>query len=213
MLRALIEAGMDVARIGLAHGTSADHLAKIRALREAASECGRTIGVIVDLPGPKVRCGEFPEGGVDIIAGTEVEIVPGSAASTGRRITVQYPHLAEDVEPGDHVVLGDGTVELCVEGPNDDGVAASVVHGGHLEGRPGAHLPAERIRLSTPTDEDARLLEAVRPAEPDVIAVSFVRDGDDVAKARELIGEGPLVLAKIETRSAVQHLDAVGRAG
>ena len=208
-LTALVEAGMDVARLGLAHGTPDEHVAMVATIREVAKAAGRPVGVLVDLPGPKVRAGEFPEGGVDLLAGSQVRLVPGERPSDAECIVVEYPTLVEDVEPGDHVVLGDGSVLLRIEVEDGRGLCALVIHGGHLQGRPGVHLPAEKVRLSTPTDDDLELIEAIRPAGPDFVAVSFVREADDVVRTREAIGGGPMMVAKIETRAAVGHLDEI----
>ena len=208
-LGALIDAGMDVARLGLAHGTPDEHVAMVATIREVAASAGRPVGVLVDLPGPKVRAGEFADGGVDLVAGSQVRLVTGEQPSDAERIVVEYPTLLEDVEPGDHVVLGDGSVLLRIEVEDRQGLCALVIHGGHLQGRPGVHLPAEKVRLSTPTDDDLDLIEAIRPAAPDFVAVSFVREADDVTRTREAVGGGPMMVAKIETRAAVSHLDEV----
>ena len=206
----LIEAGMDVARIGLAHGTIDEHLEKIARIRAAAAELGKPVAVLVDLPGPKIRCGEFASPGVDLPEGSTVTIIPGEAPSTAQLLHIDYGDFLWDVAPGDPVVLGDGAVVLRLETVDETSATAVVEHGGRLLGRPGAHLPAEKLRLPTPTEEDLELLDVVVPEGVDIVAVSFVRDGRDVAKVREAIGHGgPMVMAKIETASAVVHLDEI----
>ena len=213
VLADLIAAGMDVARIGLAHGTVEEHLERLARIREAAAEVGKPVGVLIDLPGPKIRCGEFTPPGVDLVEGSKLTLVPGEEPSTASCINIDYEGLLEDVEPGDPIVLGDGAVILRVEQVRTDRAEAMVEHGGRVQARPGAHLPAEKLRLPTPTDEDLELLQAMVPAGVDIVAVSFVRDGRDVARVREAVAAfgpgGPMVMAKIETAAAVNNLDDV----
>jgi len=205
----LMAAGMDVARIGLAHGTVEEHLEKVERIRLAAVEVGKPVGILVDLPGPKIRCGEFAAPGVDLREGTTLTIVPGEEPSTDTLLHIDYEGFLRDVEAGDPVVLGDGAVILRLESVDETGATAVVEHGGRLLGRPGAHLPAEKLRLPTPTEEDLDLLAVMVPV-ADIVAVSFVRDGRDVAKVRDAIGPGgPMVMAKIETATAVTNLDDV----
>jgi pyruvate kinase len=209
-LDALLDAGVDVCRVGLAHGAPEDHLALIGRIRAAAERAGRPVAVLADLPGPKVRAAEFEDGGVYLSEGNVVLLVAGQQGSTRERIEVEYPDLADDLEPGDRVALGDGLISMQVTERSDDGWLAQVIAGGRTQGRPGVHLPAERVRLPTPTPHDLELLEILAPAEPDIVAVSFVRSADDLAEVRRAVaGWSPMVLAKIETRAAVDALDSI----
>ena len=206
-LDALIDAGVDVVRLGLAHGTADEHRRRMEAVRELAQRHGRTIGVLADLPGPKVRAGPFPEGGAFLAEGDEVTLVTEAGVSDSRRITLDEVHLVDSVGPGDTVVLGDGTVTLEVTGVGPEGVRAQVRSGGRLQGRPGAHFPSDRWLPPVPTDDDLRLVEEVA-RDADWVAVSFVRKPDELLRVREALGDhGPQLMAKIETRAAVDHLD------
>ena len=210
VLAELVHAGMDVARIGLAHGTTDEHLARLKRIRAAAAEVGKPVGVLIDLPGPKIRCGEFAAPGVDLVEGSTVTLVPGEDPSTAARIHIDYAGLLHDIEAGDPVVLGDGAVILRIESVSTEHAVAIVEHGGRVQARPGAHLPAEKLRLASPTDEDLELLRVMLPAGVDIVAVSFVRDGRDVQRVRDAIGPGgPMVMAKIETAAAVVNLDDI----
>jgi pyruvate kinase len=209
-LDALIAAGVDVMRLGLAHGPIEVHLDRIQRVRDAARRAGRPVAVLADLPGPKVRAGEFPDGGVFLSEGDVVSLVPGDERSDHQRIEVDYPDLGADLAPGDEVALGDGAISLEVADRARDGWDCVVVAAGRVQGRPGVHIPAERLRLATPTAEDLVLLEALAPARPDIVAVSFVRGPDDLEPVRAALGRSDaLVLAKIETRGAVERLDDV----
>jgi pyruvate kinase len=207
VLGALLDAGVDVVRLGLAHGTPDEHRRRVEAVRELAPRHGKTVGVLADLPGPKVRVGTFAEAGAFLAAGDEVTLVTGSGASDSQRITVNETHLVERVGPGDAVVLGDGTVSLEVTDVGRDSVRAVVRSGGQLQGRPGAHLPSDRWLPPVPTDDDLRLVDEVGK-DADWVAVSFVRKADELVRVREALGDrGPRLMAKIETRAAVDNLD------
>jgi pyruvate kinase len=124
---------------------------------------------------------------------------------------VEYADLCHDLQPGDHVTLGDGGLVLRIDECGADRARAHVVSGGRLQGRPGVHLPAERLSLSTPTPDDLALLDVVTRAGADFVAVSFVRDAEDVKEVKAALGPPPhpLVVAKIETRAAVEALDSI----
>ncbi|HET6664913.1 MAG TPA: pyruvate kinase [Acidimicrobiales bacterium] len=207
VLGALLDAGADVVRLGLAHGTVDEHRRRIETVRDLAPRRGKTVAVLADLPGPKVRAGTFPEGGAFLAEGDEVTFVAGDGSSDNRRIFLDEPHLADAVGPGDTVVLGDGTVTLEVTEVERGSVRAAVRSAGRLQGRPGAHLPSDHWLPPVPTDDDLRLVDEVAK-DADWVAVSFVRKADELVRVREALGDhGPKLMAKIETRAAVEHLD------
>jgi pyruvate kinase len=207
VLADLLDAGADVVRLGLAHGEPKEHIARIERVREIANRRGRKVAVLVDLPGPKVRAGGFPEGGAFLPENAPVELVAGQAASDDKRIMVDEPRLTECVTPGDTIVLGDGTVTLESRSIEGGVVKAVVRSGGRLQGRPGVHLPSDRWAPPVPTENDLRLIEEVAPL-ADWVAVSFVRRAEEMIRVREKLGpSGPKLMAKIETRAAVEHLD------
>ena len=212
VLRDMIEAGMDMARLSLAHGpveATIDRLARVRA---AADEAGRVVGVLADLPGPKVRAASFVEGGVYVDVGAALTLVPASPGdrSDATHIAVDHATLLDELVAGDRVALGDGGVLLTVEDVGATGARVRVLSAGRLEGRPGVNLPPERFTFATPTPEDLRMLDVVAAAGVDAVAVSFVRDHRDIRAVKRAAGpDGPMVVAKIETRSAVEDVDAV----
>jgi pyruvate kinase len=209
-LRALMDAGMDVARVPLAHGSLADALERMARVRRAAAEAGRDIGVLVDLPGPKIRAASFPERGVELVQGSLLTLVPGSERSDAQTVQVDYDPLLRDIRTGDLLTFGDGQVVIEVESVGSDRASARVTVGGELRGRPGLRLPSERVSAATPTDEDLESLAAFVAAGVDMVAVSFVRTAADVRRVgTERHPEGPLVIAKIETGAAVANLPEI----
>lgn len=208
-LEELILAGVDVFRLNLSHGTLQGHLQRLADVRAASDRVGRPIGVLADLPGPKVRCAPFPEGGSLLEDGSMLQLTPGNAGSSAERIEIDYPTLLADVKPDDRIVLGDGGICLRVHAVGET-ITAMVEAGGRAQGRPGAHLPSERIRLHAPTPDDLVFAAAMAAAGVDFIAVSFVRRAADIEKVREAIGSTPVrLIAKIETAMAVEHLNEI----
>lgn len=210
VLDAMLTAGVDVVRLNLSHGQPAEHIARLRAVREAAVRTGSVVAVLADLPGPKVRAAPFPGDGVELVAGSTVTMVTDADTSSASAIGVDYATLLSDLHGGDRVVIGDGAITLRVERVGSLGVECQVRSGGHTQGRPGVHLPSERLRIQAPTPEDLVLAAAMAAEGADFLAVSFVRGADDLRKVREAIA--PLatrLVAKIETLSAIEHLDEI----
>jgi len=210
MIKDLAEAGMDVARIGLAHGSLDEAIGKFRRVRSVEASLGRPIGVMVDLPGPKVRAGHMPEGGLPVAEGDTVRLTPGSEPSTAEVINVDHEGLLADLHVGDRVTFGDGIVMAEVVDRRNDCLEARITHGGLLQGRPGVHIPSDRLRISSPTPDDLHMLDAFVEEGVDMVALSFVRSAHDVRRVGvEPHPRGPLVIAKIETRAAVDNLDSI----
>jgi pyruvate kinase len=210
VLDEVLAAGVDVVRLNLSHGAVEDHVARLHAVRAAARRLGRVVGVLADLPGPKVRAARFAEGGVYLMEGAALRLSPGDESSSGGHVQVDYPTLLEDVSPGDRLVLGDGAISLQVTGVADGSVHAVVVTGGRVQGRPGVHLPSERLRLTTPTDRDLELAVAMAECDVDFLAISFVRSAEDLRIVRRLVGDhGPKLVAKIETSPAIAAMEEI----
>lgn len=207
-LESLITAGVNVFRLNLSHGDIAGHLEVFARIRATAERLGQFVGILCDLPGPKVRAASFPDGGVRLSEGDVVQLAPGRTASTKERIEVNDDSVAS-LEPGDRCSLGDGAVTLEVTGSADGVSTAVVIVGGLVQGRPGVHVPSNRLQMRTPTPQDLELIEHLKPVEPDFIAVSFVREAGDMDKVRAAIGPGPMLIAKIETTTAVDNLDSI----
>jgi pyruvate kinase len=210
MLRELIAAGMDAVRLNLSHGTIEDGLVLYERVRKLSADSGRHIGTLVDLPGPKVRAASFGKEGIDLPDGTVVRLVPGMVSSTAEVIEIGYEDLLSHIEVGDKLSFGDGAIDCDVVDKDGSGLRGVIIHGGRLSGRPGVHIPSDRLRINTPTREDLRILDAFVEAGVDMVAVSFVRSAHDVRRVgTEPHPRGPLVVAKIETRAAIQNLGGI----
>ena len=209
-LRRMIDAGADVIRLGLAHGSLSEAVERFRNIRRVADEAEKTVGILVDLPGPKVRIGQLPAGGVDLPTGSVVILRPGSTESTAKSLGVDYENLLNDVHVGDTLAVGDGTIRLRVVSIDGDAAKAEITQGGPVQGRPGLHIPSDRLGMATPTAEDLYQLDAFIEEGVDMVAVSFVRSAHDIRRVgTEPHPRGPLVVAKIETRAAVANLTGI----
>jgi pyruvate kinase len=204
----LVEAGMDVARLNFSHGDHDLHRQFFDWVRSASEETGRTVAVMQDIQGPKLRVGEFPGGHISLAADEEVELVPGSGEGDEDRIPVGYDALLTDVNPGDRVILADGLVSCEVVGRSDSALRARVVTGGLLSNHKGVAFPDSSLTVGNVTPKDEADLELGRELGVDFVATSFVRTGADVETVASLAGDVP-VIAKIELAQALDNLDEI----
>ncbi|MFK8026105.1 MAG: pyruvate kinase [Ilumatobacter sp.] len=209
VLRQLIDAGLDVVRLNLSHGELDEHLSKLANVRAAEALAGRRVAVLADLPGPKIRSGRFPEGGSMLEPGEKIRLLPGDQASDADTMYVQYDTLLDDLRPGARVVLGDGAISMAVEEVSADGAVARIETGGRANGQPGVNLQSDMLRLTTPTEEDLFLAEAMADAGVEFMAVSFVREAIDMNRVREVVGDRARLVAKIETQASLDNLEAI----
>ena len=208
-LQDLMRAGVDVVRLNLSHGTVDEHLVRLASVRAAAEVVGKEVAVLADLPGPKVRSGRFPEGGSMLVVGGEIQLRAGDQPSDETCIYVQYETLLEDLIIGGHVMLGDGAISMSVQSVGDEFAVARVETGGMVNGQPGVHLPSEKLRLTTPTEEDLVLAEEMASAGVEFMAVSFVRQAVDVQRVRDVVGDRARLVAKIETSTSIANLSEI----
>ena len=207
---ALAEAGCDVFRINFSHGGAEDHLSAVQNVRAVCHELGRDLALMADLPGPKVRLGELGSESVKLPAGARFVLRAGGGPGDAGGARISYPNLAADVRPGDRVLMADGTVELVVRSIQGDDVVTEVARAGSIRAHAGVNVPAERLNLPAITDHDRKALATALDLGADLVAQSFVRTGDDVAKLRALMSDRVLaIVAKIETRPAVESIDDV----
>jgi pyruvate kinase len=212
MVEALAVAGMDVARINLSHGTPRSHAAVATSIRRAAGSTGRPLGLLVDLAGPKIRLGDLAGGTVTLESGQPFVLRVSGPRSSGdpAGASVSYALLAADVEVGDPVLLADGAVELRVTGTTEDAVRTEVVRGGSIRSRAGVAIPAVRLSTAALTDRDRSDVRRARELGASHVGQSFVRSPRDVVELRQLLGvDGPPIVAKIETRPAVDAFDDI----
>ena len=212
-LAELIRAGADCLRFNFSHGTVAEHVARMRLARRLARQLGRRVALLADLGGPKLRTGDAPQGGVRLVRGARVEILPRPAESSPGRIGVSYRRLAAEVRAGQRILLADGRMEMVVEGVARGRVLARVRTGGILGARKGVNLPGARLSVPALTAKDRRDLAAAAAARPDYVALSFVRSAADLAQCRRAMRAVGLadagLIAKIETPEALEAIDAV----
>jgi pyruvate kinase len=213
MIRQLIMAGMDVARLNFSHGKYEDHAAVIKLLRSISIELNKPVTILQDLQGPKIRIGQLPGGKLEIRQGDMVKLLPREAyKSAPGTIPIDYPYVAEEAKPGMQVLLADGLFELEITEISGDEVICRVVEGGLLTDHKGVNFPNLNLRLPSLTEKDIRDLEFGLSQDIDWISLSFVRSADDVVALRNLItGKGfqKPVIAKIEKPQAIDHLEEI----
>jgi pyruvate kinase len=206
-IRALFEAGADVFRLNLSHGTHDDHRRRYDAIRQIEQEVGRPIGVLVDLQGPKLRVGTFRNGGVNLTQGSRLRLDLSSEPGDEHRAPLPHGEVLEALKPGAQLLLDDGRIRLQCEACGSDHVDTVVVTGGRLSDRKGVNVPDLVLGLSPLTAKDRTDLQFGLDIGADWIALSFVQRPEDVAEARRLIGQRAAIMIKIEKPAALAHLD------
>ena len=214
-IRELMEAGVDVFRVNFSHGTADVHRTNVQRVREAADELGRTVGVLQDLQGPKIRVGKFADGQVALVPGepfalTCADDAPGDAA----RVGVTYKGLCRDVKPGDALLLDDGRLALRVTTIERATVHTEVTLGGVLSDSKGINLPDADLSIPALTDKDVEDLKLGAEIGVDWVAMSFVRSRDDLLLARHYLareGSSAKLMAKIEKPGAVERFPEILR--
>ncbi|HZI13728.1 MAG TPA: pyruvate kinase [Myxococcus sp.] len=214
MLEALLENGMDVARLNFSHGSHEQHAENIAKLRAASLKVRKAVGILGDLQGPKIRTGRFIKGGTELKPGATFHITTDeSVQGTDEIVSTTYPFLAADVNPGDRILLDDGLLELRVlETDKQKLLKTEVVHGGMLKNNKGINLPGVAVRAEALTPKDREDLVFGIKAGVDFIALSFVRQPSDMDTARQAmaeVGRQVPIIAKLEKPEAIARLDAI----
>ncbi len=212
VLRSLVQAGVDVVRLNFAHDTPAAHRKAAELTRSIAHDAGRIVGVLVDLPGPKMRTGPIEQGEASLLTGQEFVLAGGREQGDSARVSTSVEGLADMVDDGDEIFLADGEIVLRVVGVKDGDVTTEVLRGGILRSRKGMHLPHSENSIEAFTAEDHAALMACLDFKADLVGLSFVRDAEDVERARAALpreGHRPLLVAKIETASGVANIDSI----
>jgi pyruvate kinase len=208
-IKALVDAGMDCARLNFSHGEHAAHAEVAAAVRAASAQAGRPIAILADLSGPKMRIGRFPGGPIELIQGKPFVLTARDVPGDENIVSVTYKPLPRDVVPGDAILLDDGLLRLRVERVDGEDVHTVVEIGGALSNNKGLNMPGAALSAPALTDKDRRdAAFAVNELKVDFLALSFVRSPDDVREAQAL-AQGVPVIAKIEKPEAVQNLAAI----
>jgi pyruvate kinase len=206
-VRALAELGVDVFRLNFAHGTHESHAQVVRWVREASRDIGRPLAVLADLAGPKIRIGALPES-INLPDRHTVVLAPEEIA-TGDEIPTTYAALADDVRPGDRVLLDDGLMELRVLEVRHPRVTCSVARGGLLKQNKGMNMPGVRVSAPALTEKDIRDLEFAESMDVDYVGLSFVQSPDDIRDLRSRITGRTLIIAKIEKDTALENIEPI----
>ncbi len=207
-----MSAGANVVRLNFAHGDPDRHSRNGARVRQIAAELGLNVGILVDLPGPKMRTGEFINGAAELPTGGPFLLTAEQVEGDERRVSTTVPRLSELVSVGDEIYLADGEVVLQVERVEGDDVHTRVERGGVVRSRKGMHLPHAEVGLEAFTEQDRRVLATALAMGTDLIGLSFVRDAEDIRRARaELPARSvrPHLVAKIETASAAERIDEI----
>jgi pyruvate kinase len=208
----LYRAGMNVVRINFSHGTHEGHKQTIGYVREVAEKVGYAIPVLMDLQGPKIRVGQMKDDAQVIKTGDMVRLTSEEVEGTSELVPIDYPHLADDSQVGNQILIDDGLLELRIVKKGSDGIVAKVVVGGVLKSRKGVNLPDVDISMSSLTEKDKKDLEFGLKVGVDYVAMSFVRsarDVQDVISRIRAAGSNAAIIAKIEKPEAVKVIDDI----
>ncbi|OFW27733.1 MAG: pyruvate kinase [Acidobacteria bacterium RIFCSPLOWO2_02_FULL_59_13] len=212
-IRELIQAGMDVARLNFSHGTREQHSVMARRVREVSQELGRPVALLQDLSGPKIRTGRLhSRHGVRLEPGHKLWLTPRDLEGSARQVSISYEQLAEDVRPGDTILLDDGLIRLRVVRTDGSRVETEVVYGGLLQEHKGVNLPGVRLSVRSLTSKDEADLRFGVQLGVDYVALSFVRRAADVRRLKALLRQEKAdipVLAKLEKPEAVENLASI----
>lgn len=211
-VRALVDAGMDVARLNFSHGGYPDHEATYKRVRAASDASGRAVGILADLQGPKIRLGRFAAGPTYWATGDTVRITIDDLEGTHDRVSTTYKRLAQDAKPGDRVLVDDGNVGLVVDRIDGNDVVCIVTEGGPVSNNKGMSMPGMNVTAPALSEKDVDDLEFALRLGVDLVALSFVRSPADIEVVHEVmdrVGRRVPVIAKLEKPEAIDNLEAI----
>ncbi|HWQ03313.1 MAG TPA: pyruvate kinase [Candidatus Nitrosotenuis sp.] len=213
MIDRLIAAGIDVVRLNFSHGTHADHARRVEMVRQSSGKYEKSIAVLADLQGPKIRTGKLAGGKpVELVAGQKFTITTDGRVGDARGVSTTYTPLPREVRKGDRILLADGLLELRVLGVRAGSVVCEVVNGGELGEHKGINLPGVKLKVGALTPKDRRDLAFALSIGVNYVALSFVRRAADVRAAQAAIrraGKNTPVIAKLEKPEAIENLDEI----
>jgi pyruvate kinase len=208
-IRALHEAGADVFRLNMSHGTHESIRAKHEIIRRIELEMDSPIAILADLQGPKLRVGEFANGEVELAEGAEFRLDLEDAPGDGDRVQLPHPEIFAALEPGAHLLVNDGKIRLRVDSCGEDHADCTVLTGSTISNRKGVNVPDVLLPLAALSEKDRADLEFACALGVDWLALSFVQRPEDVEEARALAAGRAAILSKIEKPSAVTHFEAI----
>ena len=212
MLQAMIEAGVDIARINFSHGNPADHVKLMQRIHSSARKYNRTVSILGDLCGPKIRVGDFHDGSAVLKDGSKVIITSKAILGSPLLIPSQYERIVEDTRIGERILLDDGNLELRITRKIRNSLEALVIHGGLLKNRKGMNLPDSKLKIQALTAKDRKDAAYCIRGNADFIALSFVRSAKDITdlkKHLKRMNSQIPVIAKIEKPEALDNIDEI----
>jgi pyruvate kinase len=209
MIRKLMFAGVDAFRINMSHGTHGQKAKLVEAIRALEKELHRTTTILFDLQGPKLRVGNFEGGSAELEKGDKLVLDRNRHAGDSNRVELPHPELFEAISRGDRVLIDDGRIRLKVLDAGDDSITTEVMVGGTISDHKGVNVPDVVVPIPALTEKDRADLHFALEQKTDWIALSFVQRPEDVAEARELIGEKAALMAKIEKPAAIDRLNDI----
>jgi pyruvate kinase len=215
MLERLIRAGLNIARLNFSHGDFSGHADRIARIRAAERAAGRSVTIMADLPGPKMRVGKIEPGPIQLSPGDAFTLTSDDIVGNAERVSMSFPQLPKVVKPGDRLFLNDGLVQLIVERAAGNDVHCKVAVGGELSSKKGLNLPGIKLGISAFTDHDRACLEFALKNGVDAVSQSFVETAADIEAVRaaaKALGKNPFIIAKIERSDALDHFDEILKA-
>ncbi|WP_027363957.1 pyruvate kinase [Desulfotruncus alcoholivorax] len=212
VIKEMIKAGMNVARLNFSHGSHEEHRQQIATIRQAAEELGQNIAILLDTKGPEIRLGEFSKSPVMLETGQQFSLTTEQVLGNQKRVMVTYRDLPRNVKKGDRILVDDGLIELIVEAVESTEVLCRVVNGGKLSDHKGVNLPGIQVNLPAVTEKDIDDIKFGITQQVDFIAASFVRKASDVLAIRRILeAEGAKIdiIAKIESRESINNLNEI----
>jgi pyruvate kinase len=209
MIRALHEAGADVFRLNMSHGSHAEIAERHKIIRQVETDLKSTIGILADLQGPKLRVGVFANGEEDLIEGASFRLDLKDEKGSAMRVTLPHPEIFAALEAGSHLLVNDGKIRLKVESCGKDFADCTVITGGTISNRKGVNVPDVVLPLAALSEKDRDDLEFVCDLGVDWLALSFVQRAEDVIEARALCNGRAAILSKIEKPAAVKAFDEI----
>jgi pyruvate kinase len=214
VLKRMIQAGMNVARLNFSHGNYEEHARRISLLRDVSKSLDTPVTLLQDLQGPKIRIGTLPNDAIALNEGESVTLVPiAQYREQPNTVSIDYPNLAQEAEIGAQILLDDGLLELKIENIQDNAIACRIIEGGILKSRKGVNLPSVDLRLPSMTDKDKQDLEFGLAQDVDWVSLSFVRKAEDIRTLKQFLAERGRsdlpVIAKIEKPQAIAHLEEI----
>lgn len=213
VLKEMIQAGMTVARLNMAHGELDEHVKRMESVRQAAAELNTFVPIMMDIKGPEVRIGKLKEASCELKTGNEVTLTTEEILGDSARISVNYPDLTKDVKAGDRILIDDGLVDLTVKSVEGTEICCNIVSGASLKPRKGVNLPGIATSLPGVTERDVMHIQFGIENKVEIIAASFVRKAEDIREIRAILEKHNAghvqIISKIENEEGMMNLDAI----